>query len=1288
MEQEKLYVYFYKKADSYSALPSGLAGLSLSSDGQVENISVDTAAQMARYIYLQLDTTSAVRLSTPYNADSRKVSVIARQVESQWGDGYYTVLSGGSVTGTSAYVDGDGVDLCVNAVARVVYSGSAGTRSRTQVDMMKAVGGAGNVFYVPELKVRSIIAEIHGRNFECVFYGGASSTGKDSIAIKVLDSISPVAGDRIHAFESGSINCLDHSDKGGLGTLTLRNNDSKLWIGNFNGINAENYICAFMSPDDRKWSLPIEFVFGDFKRIDTTMDLKQVNITITGAEVYETVASRRSKYSLDESLFNFSDRAVFIPFSEFNNNTAHLTVKMSATAPAGDDRFLGSETFSLTLTRVDESSMPVISLKRTNAYAQYLQYGVHRIRVNTLFAKQLVARANTGLNAVLSMDTQQLKEPKLGKGFYVSFVLPPYDVAVHGSSRNFTLNLKHVVDNNTHVVHSGVLTDSEISVRLFVPLDEKPLNSDYCARIFLKTGKMGDDTWKGAHFKYTGNSQTPIEINTSSDTSMFVSVTILADTSELMDFSGANALYFWEMFYYVPMMVFKRLLSESRFTEATQWIKYVWSPGGYLVNDQPATYQWNVRPLEDETTWHADPLDSVDPDAVAQADPMHYKVATFMSYLDLLIARGDAAYRQLERDTLNEAKMWYVQALDILGDEPYLSQSTGWPSPQLRDAATGTTKKSVQQALLHARQQVASGELRAANSLTDLFLPQQNEKLAGYWQTLAQRLYNLRHNLSIDGSPLSLSVYATPADPSALLSAAVVASQGGGDLQAAVMPAYRFPMILESARSMVAQLSQFGNTLLSITERQDAEALSELLQTQGAELGLQSIAMQTKTIGEIDADKVALEAGLSGAQSRLDSYTSLYDEDINTGERQAMDLGLSASVLYATAGVPYVVAAGMDVAPNIFGMAFGGSRYGAISQAIGMGIEIAAASTRMAAERLSQSEIYRRRRQEWEIQRNAAQSEVDQINAQLDALAVRREGAVLQKTNLETQQAQAQAQMTFLQNKFTSKALYNWLRGKLAAIYYQFYDLTVSRCLMAQKAYQWALSTESVTFIRPGAWQGTYAGLMAGETLMLNLAQMEQSYLEKDQRDKEMTRTVCLSEVYAGLTDKDSKGNSLSFNLSDQVVALVTAGSGSSGTGANGLRMTSDKQLQAMLKLSDLNIGDDYPSSLGKTRRIKQISVTLPALIGPYQDVRAILAYGGSVAVPRGCEALAVSHGMNDSGQFQLDFNDARWLPFEGIPVGDTGSLVLSFPGADGKQKDRLLSLTDIILHIRYTIAS
>lgn len=748
-------------------------------------------------------------------------------------------------------------------------------------------------------------------------------------------------------------------------------------------------------------------------------------------------------------------------------------------------------------------------------------------------------------------------------------------------------------------------------------------------------------------------------------------------------FNSANALYFWEMFYYIPMMVFHRLLQEARFSDATQWIKFVWRPEGYIVDGKSASRHWNVKPLEDNTGWNDSPLDSIDPDAVAQADPMHYKVATFMSYLDLLIARGDAAYRRLERDTLNEAKMWYVQALELLGEEPSASEDKPWNDPYLGEAGADRQFVAVQQYLLAARAQAAGEEeatLLGATSPDALFLPQHNEKLQGYWTILRRRLYNLRHNLSIDGQPLSLPAYASAADPKALLTAAVNASSGSSPLPTLTgTPVYRFPVILDSARSVTNQLIQFGASLLSLMQLQDAEKLSLMLQTQGAELMAQSILIQNDVIDETQCDMDALTESIKGAESRRDKYKAMLDEGVSRDETAALRLSGLSTALNGTAGLAFTAAGVLDMAPNIFGLADGGSEWGGVIRGAGYEAELGATALRVTADTMFQNEYYRRRKQEWEIQYNAAASESCQLNKQKLVLEKRKAAASKQLDYLTTQQQQIRMQMTFLQNKFTSQALYSWLRGKLASVYYQFYDLAVSRCLMAQKAYQWSTGAKPENFIRPGAWQDNYAGLMAGETLMLNLTQMEQRYLQESERQKEVTRTVCLSGVYAGL-------GSGAFTLADKVAELLTDATKSGGTESNCLKVDGN-QLQATLKLSDLNIKADYPDSLGHTRRIKYISVTLPTLVGPYQDVRAVLSYGGGVTMPRGCEALVVSHGMNDSGQFQLDFNDARWLAFEGIPVDDTGTLTLSFPDATGRQKALLQSLTDIILHIRYTIA-
>ncbi|MDN2487233.1 neuraminidase-like domain-containing protein [Kosakonia sacchari] len=1034
--------------------------------------------------------------------------------------------------------------------------------------------------------------------------------------------------------------------------------------------------------------------FSDF--IDFTVVIEPEDITLSflsatgGATLDGSSATSVSGTDLDKT-YHFEASGMSFPATDFRNGNLEVTVRFTAKNSLG--QAVGEQQATITVYQVPNNTRKML-LVRTGTGAQYLQRGAYRVRINTLFARQLVARANSGLDAVLSMTTQLLQEPKLGKGNYVSVTFPAYNAAVHGSNANVQLSISPLSSSSTDTTRyafwSGVLQNSPINVQIFVPTSQTaygdpvqfPENRDYGLAVFLTCQKGTYYQGVFANITVADLSLTGFTSNSGADTTRDVSIEVLTTQStEPMDFAGANALYFWEMFFYVPSMVFQRLLHESKFDDATTWMKYIWNPAGYYTSDGTlATWTWNVRPLEEDTSWNPDPLDSVDPDAVAQSDPMHYKVATFMRVLDLLIARGDAAYRLLERDTLNEAKMWYVQALQLLGDEPADALvSGGWSNPVLGDAASQTLAQSYQLDLLNIRtESVSVAEPRTANSLTGLFYPQMNDRLSSYWQTLRQRLYNLRHNLSIDGQPLYLPVYAAAASPSALLSAAVTSASGGDSLPTVALPLLRFPALLESARSLVFQLTQFGNAMLSITERQDAEALSLLLQNQGLALLSQSIAVQEHALTELDADKEALTASRQGAEERRNSYRQLYEENVNAGETQSMDLLTEASVIAGAASALHMGAAALDMVPNIYGLAVGGSRYGALLRAVAIGVNIAADGVRISGDKISRSEIYRRRRQEWAIQRNSAEAEMKQIDAQLASLAVRRKGVELQKAQVETQLAQTQAQLDWLQGKFSGQALYIWLRGTLASVYYQYYDVAVARCLQAQRAWQWRFSDEATTFIKPGAWQGNWLGFMAGETLLLGLARMEQAWTEQDSRMAEIEKTVSLRDVYSDLS-------SGSFALATTVQSLVGSGSGSAGSGGNTLEIASD-QLQASIKLADLNILSDYPVGLGSIRRIKQISVTLVLPLEVYQDIRAILSYGGSVVLPQGCNALAVSHGMNDSGQFQLDFNDERALPFEGIPVDDSGTLVLSFPDITGEQKDLLTGLTDIILHIRYTV--
>lgn len=930
----------------------------------------------------------------------------------------------------------------------------------------------------------------------------------------------------------------------------------------------------------------------------------------------------------------------------------------------------------------------VIRLGSTTESAQYMEVGPYRTRLNTLFARQLVERASAGIDTILSYETQSIQEPKLGHGFYTTLTLPKYNPAVHGDEPWAKVYYTYFFAyEDTFPIWSGTLSpDTFTQVTLFVP---RPANgwSISTAHLQISYKRTANTAISGQsvmfNYDVINHSATVHRPGTVALSKNIVESVTIQNTVP-MDFGGANALYFWELFYYTPMMMAQRLLQEQQFILAEQWLRYVWSPSGYVVRGNQEDRFWNVRPLQEDTGWNDSPIKSLDPDAVAQNDPMHYKVATFMRGLDLLIARGDTAYRKLERDSLAEAKVWYSQALNLLGEQSYIENDVDWTEPTLEDASSDAAAAR-HLAVLCLLCEGRTGEMKAMTSPKVAgaveFLPEANEVMQGYWLTLRQRMFNLRHNLTLDGQPLLLPLFAKPADPKALLNAAVAAESGAGAGLAPVdLPLWRFEPMLDSARGLVSQLIQFGNSVQNVLERKDAEALTALLQNQGFELMASSIRLQEGVQQELEAEKSILSQALASARQRLASYTRLYDENINARERSAMDALTASQSIAAGAKIAHMAAAAADLVPNIFGFAAGGSKYGGVANAVGIGITLAADAASISGTRIMQEEAYRRRREEWEIQRNNAQGEVHQVEAQLTALDVRRESAQLQTTYLKTQQGQLQVGLDFLQNKFSNVALYSWMRGRLASIYFQFYDLAASRCLMAERAWQWT-SGESRTFIRGGAWQGTWAGLTCGEALMLNLAQLEAAYMKGSRRALEVTRTVSLAELYRSdkLAEEDR------FELASAVSAIIGGDETEAGSVANGIRLENG-ELIATVTLADLEITGDYPAQLGSQRRIKQVSVSLPALLGPYQDIQAVMNYtGGQQPLPPGCEQMAISQGIKDSGMFTPDFNDSRWLPFEGANVAE-GSLALRFPQAQGKQEDVLKTLSDIVLHVNYTI--
>nr|WP_314266016.1 neuraminidase-like domain-containing protein [uncultured Moellerella sp.] len=684
---------------------------------------------------------------------------------------------------------------------------------------------------------------------------------------------------------------------------------------------------------------------------------------------------------------------------------------------------------------------------------------------------------------------------------------------------------------------------------------------------------------------------------------------------------------------------------------------------------------WTTLPLQDDDAWDSLGSDIRDPDLIAETDPMHYKLASFMRYLDLLIAQADSAYRLLEPDTLVEAQMWYQQALDALGEEPANQAESSWNNPALKD-------------------------------LTDLtsFRPQENEKLSGYWQLLRQRLYNLRHNLTIDGLARNLLLYAPPANPQALLSAVTAVTSGGEALPSGVSVRLRFQPALIRARELAEQLIRFGSKLQNIVERQDGEAMNQLLQNQANQLFEISQQIQERTLTELDAMRQSLSIQSENTQLRRDYYSRLYNENISSSEQSALALNTSAAALQIAGGASYILGGGLDSAPNLFGLAAGGSRWGGIANGIGTQLTNAAFALSTTASVLTETDAYRRRREEYKLQLDSAENELNQLTIQQDNLKKRREAALMQQNYVLTQQRQSNDQLQFLQRKLTNQRLFSWMRSRLSTLFWQLYDLTVTASLQAEEAWRWESSDTASHFIRPAAWQASYSGLLCGEALMVDLARLEAAWQNWNIRTLEVNRTVSLEKLLSSAKTKPNVGGVEIKGVNDAISKLMAGTTSLSwdapvGTGLTYKLLMQEEGLNCVINLAALNIVADYPDNYGTKRRIKSIAVSLPALIGPYQDVQGILSYSETGPVlPAGQDKIALSHGINDSGLFQLDFNDPRYLPFDGIklpkPSEDKGgNLTLRFPNISGTNKDEaqkliIQSLNDIVFHIKYTIRS
>lgn len=750
----------------------------------------------------------------------------------------------------------------------------------------------------------------------------------------------------------------------------------------------------------------------------------------------------------------------------------------------------------------------------------------------------------------------------------------------------------------------------------------------------------------------------------------------------LSAFNGPYGIYLWEIFFHIPFLVAVRFLNEQRYEYGEKWLKFIFNSTGYrdedgnLLTDQSRQPRyWNVIPLQESNQWN-DTLSmaTTNPDEIAMADPIHYKLAVFLCTLDYFMRRGDDLYRQLERDTLTEAKMLYVQASHLLGTQPEIPINNNWTNPILSSFSSENNSKTAQPT--SAQSTEGKSTSKAFKALRQLllkenahFLPPYNDDLLNYWDKINLRLYNLRHNLSLDGQPLNLPAFAIPVNPRQLQ---IQMSQGDGIGGGVIVGSesrsnYRFPLIIEKARSAVNQLIQFGDSLQNALQNQDNEAMTLLLQTQQHTIINQTRDIQQSNIAVLDAQLEALEIAKADAESSKAHFVGLIGNWMSTVETNALAMRSKGLDLSIKSNRFMTLGGAADLLPNTFGLANGGMRLGAALYATAYSYQTKAIKEDGTATNMEISESYKRRMEDWIFQRDTYEGEVERLSSEIKSIKEQLSMAYKQVELSEIEYANAQAIYELQSTRFTSQALYNWLTGRLSTLYYQLYDATLPLCMMAKASLEQELATEKAIglFTLP-TWNDLYKGLLAGEMLMVELQRLENIWLEENKRGFEVTKTVSIDTLIK------SSNNQSSFNY---LIKEVLDGKPQEIVNCVSIQLQNNI-LSISLNLAELNLNNSY-NQLEKIRSIKNLSVTLPTLLGPYQDVEAILSLNG--------EMTALSHGMDDSGLFVTDFNDNRFLPFEGMDPTQ-GILQLSILNADKEQLDLLQNLNDVIFHIRYVI--
>ena len=784
----------------------------------------------------------------------------------------------------------------------------------------------------------------------------------------------------------------------------------------------------------------------------------------------------------------------------------------------------------------------------------------------------------------------------------------------------------------------------------------------------------------------------------------------------MVDFvwGGANAMYNWELFFYVPMLIAEKMIAEQSYEEALLWLQLVFDPRErysayektkHFIHALPkgARY-WKFLPffankdadksvlemlglptkrdkLPDRSAlsslvdkWKNDPFN---PHLIARYRNVAYQKYVVMKYLDVLIGWGDQEFEKDTTESVNLAIQFYVLAAELLGPK-----NPDAPEPEAESPLTANDLLSktddLGNAFIEYENYALVGKSRAktlsiramdakarrtGNIVESMFyfsVPR-NDTLFSYWDTIADRLYKIRNSLNIQGVKRTLALFAPPIDPGLMVKAQAMGLSIDSILSSseAKLPIYRFRVIVKLAVDMAKDACQMGRDLLGILEKQDAEQLQVFKAKCDKAVVAESKAVHEMEVKSLEAEKVRLEEKKTAKQNTSKKQKAMHL--VSMAEKKYQKLMEKVAKIQETVEKVRNIASATFKIPDF--------KYGSVINAFGgprFDIE-SLGGTKLAENLVSAAESYAAR---------FAQRQLDAAKTKLQAELERRKKEWLledEEADAEVVEVEKEEVVNEIKTQQVEKKHQSIEREVLRSE--QMYDV-LSEKFTNDELYNW-LEKEL------GAVYRQYVKLLNDVALMAEKAYhfeidgetgMSHEFISKTYWDGLRKGLLAPERILLDLRRMEKayiENDEQKIEVTRPIVVIPILSNVDLSTGnvsITSIEENSSDVVDCRFDINPLFFASDFENLSGKVVRDVKLQIISD------EDKNEYLCINAEIAVTSThyfSGTWATSMALSEAGKFIFNFNNEKYSAFDGVSLDDPTTWHLRLTGRNNIDKSK-----------------